>query len=326
MKGALELSQKFVEEFALPSLRELFGDKADNIALGLVGNGSECFGYDDELSRDHDWGIEFFCWMTDEDFANFGTDVVRWKEDLFVKHSDKQFRSISDYGIKNTVMPVGRFYASLIGSEKCPSTILEWRRAPEANLAMCINGRVFVDKLGNFSRIREDISKYYPEDLRLKKIAARCLAIAQTGQYNFLRTAQRGDIITREITIAKFVSDTISMVFLLNKRFMPYYKWAFRAMKDLDILSGEIAPLLEALYNGTKIEGRLDPGNVIISEITDDDERRAIIVEKICSLIISELRSQGLSNSTSTFLLQHGEEVQNKIKDPDLAKLPTQYE
>ena len=249
-----------------------------------------------------------------------------WKSRLWAANPDRPFRVISDYGVRTTVLTPAMFYRSLIGSPAGPQTVLEWRRPPEANLAMCVNGRVFTDPLGEFTRTREYLQGYYPEQLRLKKIAARCMGIAQTGQYNFLRIAQRGDVVAKQVTLAKFVEDVVSMVFMLNKRFTPYYKWAFRAMRDLPVLAGEIAPLLEALYTGERIEGELDPGNVLLREIGEDDRRVGVIVEKICALVAAELKRQGLSRSSGTFLAQHGEEVQRLVTDPDLSRLPTQYE
>ncbi len=325
-RGALELSREFFDEVALPSLREAFPEASERMAAGLVGNGSECMGFDDGLSCDHDWGVEFFLWLTDDDFASIGGDVAKWKAELWKTHPEQPFRQLSDYGVQTTVMTTSMFYTSLIGFPHGPSTVLEWRRVPESNLALAVNGEVFRDPVGEFTSVRNRLLGYYPEQLRLKKIAARCLAIAQTGQYNFLRIAQRGDVVAKEITLAKFTEDVISMVFMLNRRFTPYYKWAFRAMCELPVLASEVAPLLEMLYDGGSVDGELDPGNVIVCEITDDDRRRAVIVERICELIIGELKRQDLSNSKSTFLVQHGEEIQRMVTDENLSRLPTQYE
>ncbi len=326
MTRALELSEEFFNDVALPSLKENFPDSWSRMAVGLVGNGSECMGFDDELSRDHDWGIEFYVWLTDVDYASIGDDVRAWKSQLIADNPNQPFKVISPYGVKTTVLTSGMFYKSLIGFPKGPQSVLDWRRAPEANYVLCTNGKVFTDPVGEFTETRNYLLGYYPEDLRRKKIAARCLAIAQTGQYNFLRIAQRGDVVAKEVALSKFVEDTMSMVFMLNKKFTPYYKWTFRAMKDLPVLADKVAPMLEQLYTGEKAEGELDPGNVLLRDITKQDRNRAIIVEDICRLIIGELKKQGLSHSSSTFLVQHGEEVQSTITDPDLKRLPTQYE
>ena len=326
MTRALDLSEEFFNDVALPSLKEAFPDAWDRMGAGLVGNGSECMGFDDELSCDHDWGIEFFVWLTDADFDAIGDEVRRWKAALWKEHADRPFRVVSPYGVTNTVLTPGLFYTSLIGSPRGPQSVLEWRRPPEANLALAVNGRVFTDPVGEFSATREHLLGYYPEPLRLKKIAARCMSLAQTGQYNFLRIAQRGDVVGREIALSKFVQDAISMTFLLNRVFMPYYKWAFRAMRDLPVLAGDIAPLLEMLYTGGRIEGELDPGNVLLRPVDDDVRDRAVIVEAVCALIVGELRRQGLTDADATFLAPHGESVQSRVDDPDLSRLPTQYE
>ena len=98
------MSEEFFWRVAMPSLKENFPNHWDRIGAGLVGNGSECLGFDDELSSDHDWGIEFFLWLTQEDFAQIGEAVIEWKRALFAAHSEEPFRVISDYGVRSTVM------------------------------------------------------------------------------------------------------------------------------------------------------------------------------------------------------------------------------
>lgn len=332
-RKALDLSQEFFEKVALPSMQEAFPGDWIRMGIGLVGNGSECFGFDDELSCDHDWGTEFLVWLTEEDYERIGDDVRAWKARLWEEHADDSaypFREISDYGVTTTVMTPGMFYSMLIGFPHGPQTVMEWRRPPEANLALCVNGRVFADPVGEFSRTRDYLQGYYPEDLRRKKIAARCMSLAQTGQYNYLRIAQRGDTVAKHITLGKFVQDAISMAFMLNKRFMPYYKWAFRAMTELPLLASDVAPLLELLYaddlETREVLGSIDAGNVIVRPVAEVDFKRAIVIERICALFADELRRQGLSSSTATFLARHGEEVQRTIGDPVLSKLPPQFE
>ncbi len=54
MKG-LELAEKYYKEFGEGMLHEQFSGVLSQIAVGLIGSGSECMGYDDEISKDHDF-------------------------------------------------------------------------------------------------------------------------------------------------------------------------------------------------------------------------------------------------------------------------------
>ncbi|MBR6812382.1 MAG: DUF4037 domain-containing protein, partial [Oscillospiraceae bacterium] len=183
IKGALALSREYFEKYAMPSLEENFPELADRIAAGLAGNGSECFGFDDELSRDHDWGEDFFIWLKEED-RQFIPDVSSWKRKLFADHPGEHPKKRSAYGADVGVMCVGDFYRSLTGCPEGPETIPQWRAVPEEYLAMCVNGEVFIDNAGDFTAVRRRIAAHYPPQWRLKRLAAKCMAIAQTGQYN----------------------------------------------------------------------------------------------------------------------------------------------
>lgn len=305
MQG-LPLSQEYFFQVGLPEIQRQYPDYASRIAAGLVGDGSECFSFDDQISQDHDWGPSFQIWLTPEDYEAFGVQLQQLYQSLPGEFLGYPARIISDYGSGRVgVFEIGTFYSQFIGYRRPPKTIEEWRRLPEINLAAATNGKVFYDPVGKFTAFRQALLAYYPEDVRLKKLAARAMTVAQSGQYNFLRCARRSEWVAASYAEAEFMEKSISMIFLLNKQYRPFYKWMHRALKALPILGAEAYQML------------MDLCQLPIREY----QKKNDIIEDLSQRIIGELHRQHLTSSNSDFLLDHGPEIQKRIQDPSLRQL-----
>ena len=299
---AMELCRAFWQTVAEPAMQRDFPDLYNVTAAGLVGNGSECFGFDDSVSRDHDWGTDLCLWLP-ADRADRATELQEWKQALLAAHPEYPARTRSVHGADLAVTTADTFYTQLIGCPHGPQTVQQWMTVPEEQLALAVNGAVFYDPVGTFTAVRQTLLAHYPEQVRRKKIAARCMMLAQTGQYNLDRCRKRGHTVTGAITRMRFVEEAIHLVFLLNRVYCPYYKWAFPAMEQLPLLAAQASPLLR--------------------RIAVQDDQTAI--DTLCGLFADTLRSEGLSDCGDWFLAFHGEAVQRTITDPLLRALPPQF-
>lgn len=327
MKG-LELAERFYEECGRPVIAEEFPEYVGRIAAGLVGEGSECFGFDDELSRDHDWGPGFCLWLPADDHALIGGDLQVLYDGLPDSFAGLPRPDLGPHAGKRTgVFEITEFYRRFVRYDHVPETLAEWRALPETFLATATNGRVFTDPLGEFTAFREGLLAFYPEDLRRKKIAARCATAGQAGQYNLKRSVTRGERVAACCALSAFVEAVISLVYLLNKRYRPFYKWMHRGMEGLPVLGGECYRLLDALC--------AEPGAANAAEAQDAAEvadaapstaRREELVEEISALLVSSLVSEELSDSSSDFLLDHAHAVQATIEHDGLRAMPVTME
>ncbi|MDE7340615.1 MAG: DUF4037 domain-containing protein [Lachnospiraceae bacterium] len=301
MKG-LELSKRYYETYGRTMLAQ-FSQIGGEYAAGLVGRGSECFGFDDEISMDHDYGPSFCVWLPGELYEQYGEMV----QDAYDK-MPADFLGIPGRVSEETgkgrvgVLCLEDFYYGLLGIDHVPETNLEWLRLQDENLATATNGEIFEDRSGAFSRIRTGLLSYYPEDVRIKKIVARMAKMSRAGQYNYARAMQRGERVAAELFLCEFIRESIRLVYLLNRRYALFDKWSHRGMKELSTCS-EIGDMIALFYQ------------------VENTEDRVLIIEAICNIIVQELNAQGLSESEDNFLQNHLQTVTEKIKDETLRKM-----
>ena len=297
MKG-IEQCFEFYKTEGEKLLRGFESDR-DKIAVGVFGNGSECFGFDDDISLDHDVTIGFTLLLNRDDEERIGFELGR----AYYKACKEYMENIphAKYSReKFGVMVTDDYFERLIGFSEIPTDYRPWLYTPEDAFAEATNGKIFEDNLGRVTKFREELKSEYPLDVRLKKLAGHLALMAQAGQYNYFRMLKRNDPGTA-ICISEFVRHAIPVLFLLEERFAPYYKWQLRALKQ-----GKFGYLVGDLYTLLTTPNSQDTG---------------AIVEKISKIVISELLEKGLSDSASDYLEDHAIDVQHHIKNRQIRAL-----
>lgn len=304
MKG-LELSRAFYEEYGIPMIKEQFSQYEGRIACGLVGHGSECFGFDDETSKDHDFEPGFCIWITDEDRSKFGFPLFRAYRKLPTEYKGIKTENKSLFGSDfKGVHTVKEFYSFYTGTGEVPKSVSEWMSIPDFYLAEATNGEVFCDPVGEFTRIRNALKNGRPEDVRLKKLASSIFYMAQCGQYNYSRCMAHGEKTAAAVALSDFVKHSAFAVYLLNKEYAPYYKWLFRGMTKLEILGG-ISADLEKLMSAPF-----------------EEKENLSEIEKVCSSVAEEIRVQNLTDCKDEYLERYAYGITNGIKDSNLRNMP----
>ncbi len=303
--AGIDISRAYWEEYGKPMIEESFSEYKGRIAVGLVGHGSECFGFDDKISCDHDFDAGFSIWLTEEDERLFGFKLFRAYSKLPNEFRGTRLQKKSLFGTDNKgVHTINEFYSQYISGGKAPETWQEWLYTPSEYFAEATNGEVFCDPLGEFTKIREEILHDMPEDVRLKKIASKCILMAQTGQYNFERCLSHGEKAAAELALSKFCEHAAGLIYLLNKAHAPYYKWIFKGMKKLPIL-GEKEIVLTRLLTDNTLE--------YVNKID--------LIEDLCADIIKELQNQGLAENAGNYLEPYAYMINDKIKNSEIRNL-----
>jgi hypothetical protein len=249
------------------------------------------------------------------DYKAIGRDLQKAYESL--PGSDLGFppRNVTPGGANRVgVLEIGAFYQEFTGRAEAPRTLMEWLHTSEEGLAAATNGMVFRDPAGDFTALRERLLSYYPEDVRIKKIAARAARMAQSGQYNYARCMRRGEIVAARLSLGEFICQTISMCYLLCRAYTPYYKWAHRGLRALPLSPCIYEGLAVLAETGAQSEKWVDSSRWAQGLNAADDNVAAI--ENICLIIREELVKQNLTEGADDFLETHAHKIMRRIADP----------
>lgn len=259
----LALSREYYETYGIPMIRGQFGEYEGRIAVGLVGKGSDCFGYDDELSGDHDWGPDICMWVTDETYEEIGAALQEAYGTLPAEY--KGYRRAPHVNGRNRrgVLRISEFYRSLVGADRYEE--IDWKNVSDASLAAAVNGAVFRDDEGIFTDFRNRLLRGYPENIFYLKLAEAGAKYAQAAEYNVPRMLERGDVLTARMLAWDGIREAMRIQLYLSGKYPPHDKWLHRSLMEseegreaADHLE-KIAGLLAApVPDGTALKEKLD--------------------------------------------------------------------
>ena len=313
-------------------IHEKFREAEQRIAVGIAGEGSDCFGYDDLISRDHDFGTGVCLWLSGEDMQAFGRDLADAYATLVESRGgDGLTERLRE---RRGVMSINDFYSNVLGTDLDVEKLCDifglnrrkkasdgasdiemeldgefWNDLDNSCLATAVNGEVFRDDLGVFSAFREFLLDYYPEDIWRIRIAEELHSFSAALQVNYARCMTRGDVVAASVCKLRGLESAMQLFFLMKREYPPYYKWTYRRLTELD-REGAFSSLLRDLSlrscNTGAWEGR--PYNP--DKLNTDDEV-VLITEKLASHIVRMLGQRGFIRSTDPYLEKYVDEVLN---------------
>ena len=122
---------------------------------------------------------------------------------------------------------------------------------------------------------------------------------------------QRHDEVAASLALNEFIEQTLSCIYLLNKKYKPYYKWSFYGLKDCTKLR-DIQPMIAQLVT---LPSQREQWEKPIKPVNTQDQK-VVLIEKICQKMITELHVQGLTDHYDDFLDNHTFNIMNRINDP----------
>ena len=307
MKG-IELARAYWETYGIPMIREQFPAYEGIIAAALTGSGSECYGFDDEVSRDHDFEPGFCLFIPGKEIVDRRTafQLERAYAKLPAEFEGFRRQKMNPVGgQRHGVFRIDEYFTEKIGCPVEELTAERRLRLPDYALAEAVNGEVFRDDAGLLTNCRR-ILREMPEDVRRKRLAGHLLLMAQSGQYNYRRCLSHGETGAAQLAAGEFVRHTLAAVFLLNRTYMPYYKWCFRALKAL--------PGGEDL--GRSLEWLLTTDNS--GALAED---KYFCMEGIASDVIDLLQEQKLTEAVCGDLEKHAYSVNDGIRESNIRNL-----
>ena len=258
-ESIIDISHGFFDEVVKPVLERECPDEMGQMVFGVFGYGSEALGLDDQYSRDHHWGLRINALMP-EDLFQARREAVQQAVSSNLPRTYRGHALREGYtGIGLELDSPEGFLTRTVGLTHAPRTYAEWLSVPEEDIVHVINGQVWHDPAGQFTSIRQVFSRYYPEPVRLRRIAHWCRYFSGMGTYALKRAILRENELYEVTTFARAIKLGVQLAFLLDRRYFPYDKWLYAYFERLPRMSSRLKPIVdEAVKLSTPWERKLE--------------------------------------------------------------------
>lgn len=312
-----EAGYRFYENHVKQLISDKFFKYENRIAVGLVGEGSDCFGYDDHISRDHDFGTGVCLWITDEDMKEYGQRLSEEYDTLIDNQPGNNLSA--RLRARRGVMTIKGFYSNILGivcdTDNLVITEENWNMIDHNCLATAVNGVVYRDDLGQFSAFRQLLLNYYPDRIWKIRIVNELHKYASALQVNYARCMARGDSVAARLCHLQGLQAAMELFFLLKRTYPPYYKWTYRRLTEIDNetdssrrFSGLIKKLSEENLDKSAWDGiKYFPNYINLSDPI------IVLAERIAEIIVKMLQKNGFTEDSDPYLEKYVDEILSKL-------------
>jgi len=263
IKG-LELNELFYDEVVASILNSFFPDLVYSAAL--IGWGSDVLGFDDAQSADHNWGIRFQIFLSEQDLEKYRRPLnevldeqlpseFRGHPTAFPIVVNEDQRGIAGSLRHNIdVETVKQFFGRYLGCDPFGEIkAADWLAFSEHKLLAVTGGKVFHDGLGELEFVRQKFS-YYPRDVWLYMLAAQWIKIFEEQAF-VGRCGHAGDELGSMLIAARQVKNLMRLCFLIERKYAPYSKWFGTAFSQLNC-ARELSPIFMRVLRAQDWKGR----------------------------------------------------------------------
>lgn len=245
-ESIINLSHQFFDEIVHPILQREFAEALSQSAFGVFGYGSEVLGLDDEYSQDHHWGLRINGVMPalilEENGSAIMDVVARQLPTTWRGHALREGYTRSG-GLELTSLE--SHLNNTIGLTYPPQSFAEWLSIPEEDITHVIAGEVWHDPAGRLTAVRNALAAYYPEPVRLRRMAHWCRYFSGMGTYALNRALLRDNEYYANITFTRALRLGVQLAFLLDRTYFPYDKWTLTYFRRLPRMAERLGPLVD---------------------------------------------------------------------------------
>ncbi|MCP4426777.1 MAG: DUF4037 domain-containing protein [Chloroflexi bacterium] len=267
----LKLNELFYFEVVKPILAAEFPSLVYSAAR--LGTGSDVLGYDDEISTDHDWGLRFQLFLSEEDEARWETAVAQTlahQLPVSFRGYSTHFDATDEEGVSRlepiasgpvnhriTTTTIRRFFHERMRFDPfAEPSVYDWLTFAQQHLLEVTRGAVFHDGLGDLEPIRDKLA-YFPHDVWLYLLAAQWARIGQEEHF-MGRAGDAGDELGSQLLAARLVHDIMLLCFLMERQYAPYPKWFGAAASRLEC-APRLMPILQRVLTAATWQEREIP-------------------------------------------------------------------
>lgn len=257
----LQLCEQFYREAVRPIIERHFPGLRYSAAR--MDYGSDVFGFDTELSRDHAWAPQVTLYLEAQDLAAL-------REQIDSRLQAELPRIFKGYSTMGTVEHIWRMHAEpldtdhhkvrlesldsfflpdLLGSPTRQLTAADWLSITAQKLRVYSSGKVFHDGLQSLSPLKERLA-WYPEDVWLQIMAVQWERIGEREAFPG-RCVHVGDLQGAAWNVDWITRELATICFLMERQYPPYSKWFGTAFSGLKA-AATMVPIFQEINRATE--------------------------------------------------------------------------